>query len=240
MEYFYVPPQTPNPAPGRHLVIDGDEFNHLTHVMRKQVGDAIRIVDGIGNAYDATIADISKRAAQCMIQAHHHRLHEPSLDVTIAVAVLKSFSNFDFLVEKATELGVNRIVPLRTGRTIPQHAKTDRWQKLALAAMKQSGRCMLPHVHPLTSFSDFMATSQEGLRMIAYEKVASPSLAGVVGNRNETSVVICIGPEGGFTDDEVELAVSSGFVAVSLGERRLRTETAAIVSAGIVLAAGPR
>ena len=157
MEYFYVSPSNISPP---RLTIDDEEFQHLTHVMRKQPGDEIRVVDGTGNVYDVRILDTARRAAHCEITAHRFMENEPAISVTLAAGVLKNGARFDFLVEKATELGVSSIVPLATERTIPQHAKTDRWQKLAIAAMKQSGRCVLPLVHPLTPFSRFMANPE--------------------------------------------------------------------------------
>ncbi len=233
LEYFFTPPHL---IASHELTIDGEEFVHLTHVMRKKQGDSIRVVNGVGIAYDATIVEISKHIARCEISNIHARLNEPELDVTVAVAILKNASKFDFLVEKVTELGVNTIIPLITGRTIPRHAKTDRLKKLALAAMKQSGRCVLPTVRELTEFPEFVQTSQPGsLRIIPHEQVAAPTLALVVRGREFQSAIVCVGPEGGFTDNEVALAQSAGFLPVSLGARRLRTETAAIIAAGLVL-----
>ena len=238
MEYFYTPP---NLVTAHELTIDGDEFNHLTHVMRKRQGDSIRVVNGTGTAYDVTIVEISKHIARCEILKAYARLHEPEADVTLGVAVLKNGSRFDFLVEKATELGVNTIVPLRTERSIPHHAKADRLQKLALAAMKQSGRCVLPAVKGLTAFAEFLQSGDpESLRIIAHEQIEFPTLAQVVSGKDFRSVTLCIGPEGGFTEGEVSLANEAGFQAVSLGVRRLRTETAAIVATGVLLAYGDR
>lgn len=240
MEYFYVPPS--RVAPPR-LTIDGEEFQHLTHVMRRVPGDEIRVVDGKGNVYDARIMDLLKREAHCEITAHSVMENEPERSVTLAVGILKNGSRFDFLVEKATELGVGSIVPLATKRTIPHHARNDRWQKLAIAAMKQSGRCVLPHVFPLTPFDRFVAgfegagnasgVSEAPVRLIPHEKETTralrEALPGMTGD-----IVICIGPEGGFSDEEVERAERAGFVPVSLGPRRLRTETAAIAALAMV------
>ena len=135
MEYFFTPPEL---ISGRTLTIEGDEFSHLTHVMRKKSGDIVRVADGAGTAYEVTITDIRKRLALCAITGTFQRLNEPEIDVTAGVAILKNSSKFDFIVEKLTELGVNTIVPFTTERTIPRHAKSDRWRKLALAAMKPS------------------------------------------------------------------------------------------------------
>jgi len=242
MEYFYVPPSGVSPP---RLTIDGEEFQHLTHVMRRQPGDEIRVVDGKGNVYDARIVEVIRHEARCEIEAHRVMENEPAIAVTLAVGIVKNAARFDFLVEKATELGVRTIVPLTSERTIPQHAKTDRWQKLAIAAMKQSGRCMLPRVLPLTPLRRFLEeppvplsgdipSGRPPLRLIPHEKEASRALRDVL-TREQQDTVICIGPEGGFSEDEVGQAVRAGFVPVSLGPRRLRTETAAITALSMVL-----
>ncbi len=152
MEYFYVPPSSISPP---YLSIDGEEFLHLTHVMRKRPGDEIRVVDGKGHVYDVRIADIVRREARCEITAQRAMENEPAISVTLAAGIVKNGARFDFLVEKATEIGVHAIVPLTTERTIPHHGKTDRWQKLAVAAMKQSGRCVLPLIHPSDTAQPF-------------------------------------------------------------------------------------
>jgi 16S rRNA (uracil1498-N3)-methyltransferase len=232
MEYFFTPPH----LIGRHeLTVEGDEFAHLTHVMRKKPGDSIRVVNGAGTAYDAIIIDNGGHTARCEITATHQRLNEPEVDLTLGVAILKNSSKFDFLVEKATELGVTVIVPLITERSIPHHAKTNRWQKLALAAMKQSGRCVLPLVHETSQFENFISTPHPGsLQIIPHEK-AEEGLKVVLASRSHLRVVMCIGPEGGFSDVEIDSACGRGFRPVSLGPTRLRTETAAIVSVAAVV-----
>jgi 16S rRNA (uracil1498-N3)-methyltransferase len=233
MEYFYTPPDN---IASDTLTIEGDEFAHLTHVMRKKVGDAIRVVDGCGNVFDVVIEEIRRREARCAIRARQRRLNEPRRDVTLAVALLKNGAKFDVLVEKCTELGVNAIIPLVTERTLPRHARSERWQKLALAAMKQSMRCVLPKVHEACTLQAFLASvAADGLKLLPHEKVDSPSVREVLDSSGTQSVFICIGPEGGFSDDEVELARSAGFRPATLGSRRLRTETAAIVSSALAL-----
>jgi 16S rRNA (uracil1498-N3)-methyltransferase len=233
MDYFYTPPDLIGP---KELVISGDEFIHLTHVMRKTIGDSLRVVNGRGSAYDVVIADITKRTARCTIRRIHTQLHEPDVHVTLAVALLKNASRFDVLVEKTTEIGVASIVPLVTERTIGRHAKVDRWQKLALAAMKQSGRSLLPTVHSPRQFTEFVSTPMEAdLRLLPDEQHQEPLIVEAVPRSAFASALLCIGPEGGFTEDEVTLARASGFVVVSLGPRRLRSETAAIVAVASIL-----
>jgi 16S rRNA (uracil1498-N3)-methyltransferase len=233
MDFFYTPSRLITPP---SLVIDGDEFSHLAHVMRKAVHDAITVVDGNGNLYEAVITKLDRRSALCTITTHRTRVNEPEREVILAAALLKHAGNFDFLVEKATEIGVHSIVPLRTERTIVSHAKTDRWQKLALAAMKQSKRCYLPVIAPLTTFEEFVRTADRAsIRLIPHEAIDHPRLIDAVPD-GTGRIVLAIGPEGGFTEDEVSMARRAEFIPVSLGIRRLRAETAAIVAtAGVLL-----
>jgi len=234
MEYFYVPPDCIH---GDQVTVEGDEFVHLTHVMRKESGDQIWIVDGVANAYEATIREITRRTALCTIFRHEVRLHESPVDVILGAGILKNSARFDFLVEKATELGVRRIVPLQTERTIPRHAKCERWQKLALAAMKQSGRCILPSVGPLTRLQDFVNEVKTGARcFMLHEQFRTPLPPADVA---EGTIAVCVGPEGGFSAEEAEEALMAGFQLAGLGPRRLRTETAAIAAMSRLLAVGP-
>ena len=236
MEYFFTPPRQVTPPT---LTVEGEELNHLAHVMRMRPGDVICAVDGAGTAYDAVIAEISRQAALCTITGRHPLLHEAEREVTVGAGILKNPSRFDFLVEKCVELGVRTIVPLQTERTIPRHARIDRWQKLCLAAMKQSGRSILPDVRQLTAFDDFLKSAPTGaITLMAHEKADHALRSSDLGGQGR-AVVVCIGPEGGFSDAEVGLAIRSGFAAVTLGPRRLRTETAAIVALATVLEGDP-
>ncbi|MEW6509545.1 MAG: 16S rRNA (uracil(1498)-N(3))-methyltransferase [Bacteroidota bacterium] len=231
MEYFYTPPALVTPPT---LAIEGDELNHLTHVMRMRVGDAICVVDGAGTAYDAVIREITRRSALCTISDRHPGMHEAACAVTLAAGMLKNPARFDYLVEKSVELGVRTIVPLLTERTIARQAKTDRWQKLCIAAMKQSGRCFLPQIQAAVPYPQFIASEHHPpLRFIAHESARHP-LRGMP-TEGEAHALICIGPEGGFSTDELRMAERGGFRLVSLGRRRLRTETAAVVAVAALL-----
>jgi len=229
MDYFYCPPEK---ITGDSVLIDGDEFSHLVRVMRKKEGDAIRVVDGEGCAYEVTLGEMKKKQATGTITAAYRNHREPALRLTLAVGVLKNPSRFDFLVEKVTELGVHEIIPIKTERTIPSHAKTERWQKLALAAMKQCGRAYLPRVRELTSLDDLLENcSKYDLRLVAHEQTESAtSLQSHLAILHKT-VLVLVGPEGGFSEHEIEMCLAKGCAAFSLGERRLRTETAAIAVA---------
>ncbi|MBI1805986.1 MAG: 16S rRNA (uracil(1498)-N(3))-methyltransferase [Ignavibacteria bacterium] len=233
MDYFYCSPEKIIEST---LEIDGEEFSHLVHVMRKKEGDEIRVVDGRGTAYDVCLDLIKKKTARGTIHATYAHHHELPFDVTLAVGILKNPSKFDFLVEKVTELGVKEIIPLQTDRTIPSHAKADRWKKLALSAMKQSGRSVLPRVSELTTLEEFIREAGSfDVKLIAHERSVDAHAGLTMVQSNARAVAILVGPEGGFSDDEVERCVAIGWTPVFLGERRFRTETAAIVMTALTV-----
>jgi len=231
LEYFYTPPELVDPPV---LQIEAEEFAHLSHVMRRREGDLIGVVDGAGMAYVARLEKMQKHSARCTILSTFPGLHEPSRNLTVAMGVLKNPSRTDTLVEKLTELGVRSLIPMLTTRTIPRHARVDRWEKIALAAMKQSGRCVLPALKPLTRFEEVLLRPAAGPRLILHEEVTDVQLEEVV-SRHDVDVLVCVGSEGGFTDEEIAAAVESGFVPAGLGSRRLRSETAAIAAAARLL-----
>jgi 16S rRNA (uracil1498-N3)-methyltransferase len=176
----------------------------------------------------------NRRRAECTITARHHLLNEPDRKVRVAVALLKNPSRYDMLVEKVTELGASAIIPLITERTIPSTGKTSRWQKIALGAMKQSCRCILPEVSLPVHFDTFLSyETGDSLKVIPDRSGDYPSIRTIP--VVQETVNICIGPEGGFSEDEVRKAIVAGYVPVSLGSRRLRTETAAIVAVSAVI-----
>ncbi len=179
MEYYYAPPEKRH---GDTLIIDGQEFLHLSQVMRKTPGDRLTAVDGCGTAYAVAIREIAHRTAYCDILETMPRLHEPGTEVTLGVALLKHGASFDYIVEKVTELGVSRIVPLLTERTVRRHGRNDRWEHLALAAMKQCGRCLVPAILPVTGFAEFLqGFPPEAVKCIPHEKILEPSIGDYAG-----------------------------------------------------------
>lgn len=235
MDYFYTSPEY---IKRDTVEIAGDEFNHLVHVMRKRERDDIRVVDGKGNAYDVTLTSLKKRTAFGRITARFSNHNESALTVDIAVGVLKNPSKFDFLVEKITELGVKRILPLATERTIPKHAKSSRWQKLALAAMKQCGRSLLPKVEELEQLIAVLkAVPSYDAAIVCHEGITQQTLAQFLSKtlKADAKILLLVGPEGGFSEEEIVTCLRLGCMIASLGTRRLRTETAAIVAAALIL-----
>ncbi len=236
MDYFYSPLAN---LKGDLIIISGEEYNHLTHVMRKKIGDNIMISDGEGNAYQAIIINISKKQVEAKILEKYTHHNEPGRKLTLAVALLKNPSKYDFLVEKTVELGVHQIIPILTQRTIPRSAKVERWQKLSIAAMKQSGRSYLPKVLDPITFIELVSTLGDYSEKFIFHNLhynnENTYSFNTIHKLNLSNTLILIGPEGGFTDEEIALALNAGYKIVSLGSRRLRTETAAIVASTIIL-----
>ncbi|MFA6541178.1 MAG: RsmE family RNA methyltransferase [Bacteroidota bacterium] len=234
-DFFYVPSEH---IIDHNIAIIGDEAKHIARVLRKQPGDRIWIVDGEGKAYEASLRMVTPDLVECEIVFEHHHLHEPDIAVTLAVAQLKNPSRMDWIIEKGTEIGVRDFIPLQTERTIAKSPKEDRWNNIALAAMKQSGRCILPRILPPRALDDVLADSNRyDLKLIPYERTDHNLFIGEAMRHRKPprSVLILIGPEGGFTEEEIGTSEQAGCLQVSLGRRRLRTETAAVMAAGWVI-----
>lgn len=228
MDYFFVHEKDLH---GRWLELRGDEGKHLVRVLRKKPGDHIMVTDGNDRMYEAVIRTVDSTTATCDIVDVKSRVNEPNIDVTVAVSLLKNPGRLDFLVEKVTEFGARAIIPLRCERTIPKYEKHTRLEKIALAAMKQCGRSYLPRVFMLTPFETLVQHSSDyDLRFIPHEKTEQSQFIGAVMRHHPRAkrLLVVIGPEGGFTEHELELAAAHGFIPISLGARRLRSESAAI------------
>ena len=228
MDYFFV---DPHDIHGTTALLKGDEYKHLARVLRKREGEHITLIDGNDHSYDALIRLIDAHQAECEILHVHDRMNEPRISVTLAVSLLRNPARLDVLVEKTTESGVRTIIPMLCERTIPRSDKHARLEKIALSAMKQCGRSYLPRIEPLRAFDTLVGSSGSfDLRLIPHEKTEQSHFIGSVlqHHPNVTSVLVLVGPEGGFTDEELTAADRHGFVPISLGPRRLRTETAAI------------
>ena len=235
MELFYALPAECSTST---VVLRDDEFHHCIHVTRKQVGDEVIVTDGTGNLYTTTIARIERESVLANVVTVQEHYNESPLRVTLAVGMLKNPSRIEFAIEKCTELGVAAFIPLRTTRVIPRSAKIDRWEKIVLAAMKQSCRTILPDISPIQTFEETLASAARfEVKLIAHEvEELSTTIPSVMRDTSGClSAIICIGPEGGFTDEEVGQAKAAGFISVSLGPRRLRGETAAIAAASQLL-----
>ena len=215
---FYIPNLT---LEGEHRISE-EEFRHAK-VLRIQSGDEVNAVDGRGKLYSAIIY-MYKRNASITIKDIEAEEDKPKDGIILAVAPTKNIARFEWILEKATELGVINIIPLLCEHSERDQLKPERLEKIIVSAMKQCKRLWIPELAPLTDFQSmlnhpspnkFIAHCADQTRHSANELMKSTNL-------------VLIGPEGDFSDNEIELAINSGFKSLSLGANRLRTETAAI------------
>lgn len=208
-----------------------DEARHATQVLRKKAGDPMTFTDGNGNLYEGEIIDIGKKTCTISIQKKIEAYKKRSFNLHIAIAPTKNIDRFEWFLEKATEIGIDTITPLickRSERTVIKH---ERLVGVMVSAMKQSLTVHLPQLNDSIDFQTFIRTAfpEKTQKLIAYCNDDSISL---LSNEYEkgSDCVILIGPEGDFTEIEVGTAFAQGYKGVSLGDNRLRTETAGLVA----------
>ena len=224
---------------GSELTFPDDEVRHLYKVLRKKKGDLVWVVDGLGTAYEVEIQYIGRNGAWGKILTTRRLMREPVTEITLAQGILKG-ERFDWLVEKTCEIGVRKIIPMtcETSVTSAGPQKLARWQRVAMAAMKQSGRCILPQITQPKTISQVLAMGTDcQYRFIAHTGLENKPLRIPDQKRPlVTPKIICVvGPEGGFIEEEIEEAIDQGFQPISLGSRRLRAETAGIVLLTLLL-----
>jgi 16S rRNA (uracil1498-N3)-methyltransferase len=200
--------------------------------LRLQVGDALTLFDGSGDEWSATLSALSKRGSFATLQQHHHIERESSLPVHLLQGVCAG-DRMDVVLQKATELGVTTIQPIATLRSVVrlpaerQQRRQAHWQNIAIAACEQCGRNIIPPVAPSISLAEYLSTApHEGLR-IMLNPMGEHRLAEI---QRPAGVNLLIGPEGGLTPDEIDLATAHGFIGVRFGPRILRTETAPLAA----------
>lgn len=231
---FYSPPK--NIFKDKIVISDKKEVHHLKDVLRLKRGDFVFVFDGKANEYKAEIQEFSDNRVILKI-IDKKIFSKMDLEISVASAVPKG-RRFDFVVEKLTELGIKSIIPLRTERSVVKIEKEGmrfkHWQNIILSACKQSGRINILNLEPQTDFEEILKRRNEfELGLIATVSGQAKNLKEVLKEKIKR-ILILIGPEGDFTSKEVNLAIQSGFIPVSLGNLVLRTETAAVILAGFV------
>ncbi|WP_336516318.1 RsmE family RNA methyltransferase [Pollutibacter soli] len=205
---------------------------HILTVLRMRENEILQLTDGKGSKANAVIIKTGKKNLDVKIQSVSHT-ERPSKQLTLAVSLLKNASRFEWLLEKATELGVHKIVPLICARTERQHFRADRMKNILISAMIQSQQFWLPELQEPQAFDQFFKTGFPGRRYIAH--CLPDATKQLRSFKPASQSEILIGPEGDFTEEEIELAINHGFEAVTLGDNRLRTETAAIAAVTLIL-----
>lgn len=218
--------------------ITGPDVHHVRDVLRMKAGDELELLDGTGKVYLSKIVKIEKEKIVCAIVDSSRSKVESRIKVTLAQALPKS-SKMDFIVEKCTELGVDRVIPMSGERTVAKSARIDRWQKIARSSAEQSRRTTIPEISPLTSFEDVLKIKKQfDLALILWEEEIETTLKQTLKPHlmnGYPDILVLVGPEGGFSQKEIDLAKEAGIVPVSLGRRILRTETAGMAVLSILM-----
>ncbi|HOQ17328.1 MAG TPA: 16S rRNA (uracil(1498)-N(3))-methyltransferase [Defluviitaleaceae bacterium] len=235
---FFV---SPSQIQGKQIVIQGEDVKHISKVLRLKKGDKILICNRQGIDYECIIKDMEKIITAEII-SKNASIGEALTKITLFQALTKS-DKMDYIIQKAVELGVHRIVPVVTERTIvkienekKENSKLQRWNKISESAAKQSQRGIIPEVAAVIPLIEaFNQAEKMDLKLIPYEMEKNNHLKDLLANCTAKSIAIFIGPEGGFEESEINLAKEHGIIPVTLGRRILRTETAGLVTVSIMM-----
>jgi 16S rRNA (uracil1498-N3)-methyltransferase len=225
----------------KELKVVGEEFHHLRNVCRLKPPDKIIVYDNTGWEYHVTLKKLSSSSAIGEIEARVFSQTEPKSKITLAQAVPKA-KKLELIIQKSTELGVSRIIPLDTARTVVHFNKEKasirhhRWQEIAKSASKQARRAIIPEITPISSLAEVNLNDYD-LSLILWEEEKQHYLKEVLRKHSKFTqrIIVFIGPEGGFTPAEVELLKEKGATPVSLGKRILRSETAGFIAIALIL-----
>jgi 16S rRNA (uracil1498-N3)-methyltransferase len=231
-ERFYSPGLFDSPT----VRLEGSEAHHLLHVLRLAVRDEVELFDGEGGAAVAEVTAVSRNSVELEVRQRCESSQIIGRTIDLATAVPKS-DRFRWLVEKATELGIGRLLPLQTAWSVvhPSDGKLKKMRQTVIAACKQSGRNRLMSIEPIRSWNSLISEEFGEKRVIVAHPSGEPLLPLLSAGDIDRPLLLVIGPEGGLSDDEVEQATSSGAVLASLGKNILRIETAALALAAVCL-----
>ncbi len=228
LPYFFEPSVT---FTSTHFQLSEETSKHCIQVLRMKSGEPLELTNGKGGLYTARITQEDKRHCTVILEKEN-LIPAPQKQISIAISLLKNTSRFEWFLEKATEIGVTEIIPLICARTEHTRFRFDRMQQILIAAMLQSQQSWLPILHEPVKLTSYITEAAQTQKLIAHcEENQKISLAGITTTNNS---LLLIGPEGDFTPQEITLALDKGFKPVSLGNTRLRTETAGIVGATLL------
>ncbi|WP_294348028.1 16S rRNA (uracil(1498)-N(3))-methyltransferase [Prosthecochloris sp.] len=234
MDLFYTPSHSID-LTGGTLLVEGEEYFHMTKVLRKKEGETVHFTDGDGLSITAEITKIRRDGLSAVIISEE-RVAPPTTKVTVAMSLLKSSQRFDFFLEKATELGVSGIIPMVTDRTVSQpkaekvDKKLQRWKKILVSASLQTKRYHLPEITKPLLFNEVLGLGGYDVKLISYELSDAAPRASFTGK----NVLFIVGGEGGFTEEEVRCSCKRGFDEISFGHSILRAETAGVFAVAMV------
>lgn len=220
-------------AEDAEVMLDEAASKHIVQVLRMQQGEQLQLTDGVGNVFTTKIIDDNRKKCRVNI-LHTLKIAQRTPIITIAISPLKNTSRFEWFLEKATEIGVSIILPLLCERTEKQHLKRERMQGILISAMLQSQQAWLPVLSEPIKFTKFLPgtnANENSQKMIAHCEDDNNKILLQHHIKPSLNKLILIGPEGDFKPNEIDLALQHSFEPVSLGNTRLRTETAGIVAA---------
>jgi len=225
MNIFYAPAKQINNG---YAELTDQEAIHASKVMRVREGDQLVIVDGEGGRYKGPVRRITNKSVQIEIK-NKEKLSQPSPPLILGMGIIKKRDRLEFAVEKAVELGARHICLFRSEHTIKENVRMDRLESIALSAMKQSLRAWLPQISLFNSFKDLLEAFPNAHYLTAHEKIDADQKNMNFNAGSNDQLLLLVGPEGGFSTDEIKTARDKGGQLVSLGSHRLRAETAAVV-----------
>ena len=211
------------------IILDEIDSKHLSKSLRKKMGDIIRITNGNGLEINGKIIRIGKNIKVNVINKKQHK--KADISIHVAMSPLKNPSRFEWFVEKSTEIGISEITPIITKFSEKRKINIDRLNKIAISSMKQSNQFYLPKVNPITSFDDFLKLNKD-YKLIAHLKNNNSFNKKSIANKDK--IVIMIGPEGGFSEEEILNASKEKVEEISFGKNRLRSETAGVFAVSII------
>ncbi len=211
------------------FTLSEETSKHIIQVLRMKKGEQLQLTNGKGKIISAEIISENKKATEIKVLSTSNIAPRTS-HITIAISLIKNNSRFEWFLEKATEIGVSEIIPILCDRTEKQHFRHDRMKNILISAMLQSQQTWLPILHQPIKLSQLVKNSTQQNKYIAHCIQDGKSMLSDQQHNQSTSQLILIGPEGDFTPQEIESAKQNNFIPVSLGNTRLRTETAGIVA----------
>jgi 16S rRNA (uracil1498-N3)-methyltransferase len=227
--FFYIEKYDPSQ---QEFILDEDTSRHVIQVLRMKEGERLNLTEGKGKIVTAQISNSHKK--HCTVQIIAISEQRPATrSIVIAISLLKNTSRFEWFLEKATEIGVSEIMPLVCERTEKQKFRYERMKQICISAMLQSQQCWLPVLHEPVRYLEYMNLNKEKsdlVKLIAHCAEETKQSINELHMGVSSHCHICIGPEGDFTKQEIDAALQSGFLPVSLGETRLRSETAGVVA----------
>ncbi len=230
MQLFYIPGIS-----GEICTMNPQESHHCIKVLRMGKGEEIRFVDGTGGFYEGTIID--NDPVKCQVQITHRVMDFEKRDfqLHVAIAPTKNIDRFEWFLEKATEIGIDTITPLICQRSERRKLRPDRLENVLVSAMKQSLKALKPELKPMATLDDFLENDFNMVSCFVAHCMEDRMRSDLLFAEGKgDNYLVLIGPEGDFTSEEVEHSIESGFLPVSLGMSRLRTETAGVVAAQII------